>query len=59
MEYLIVFRYNNIQEMKNLMINDVKCPMCGGEVDPSLLQPLDDPIAYLKSRKVAEGGGNS
>ena len=49
----------NIQEMKNLMVNDVKCPMCGGEVDPNLLQPLDDPIAYLKSRKVAEGGGNN
>ena len=49
----------NIQEMKNLMINDVKCPMCGGEVDPNLLQPLDDPISYLKSRKVAEGGGNN
>ena len=45
--------------MKILMINDVKCPMCGGEVDPSLLQPLEDPISYLKSRKVAEGGGNS
>ena len=34
--------------MKNLMINDVKCPMCEGEVDSNLLQPLDDPIAYLK-----------
>ena len=49
----------NIPEMKNLMVNEVKCPMCGGEVDPNLLQPLDDPSAYLKSRKVAEGGGNN
>ena len=45
--------------MKNLMINDVKCPMCGGEVDPSLLQPLEDHISYLKPRKEAEGGGYS
>ena len=49
----------NIPEMKGLLINEVKCPMCGGEVDPNLLQPLDDPSAYLKSRKVAEGGGNN
>ena len=48
----------NIPEMKKLLVNEVKCPMCGGEVDPNLLQPLDDPSAYLKSRKVAEGGGN-
>ena len=47
----------NIPEMKNLLVNEVKCPMCSGEVDPNLLQPLDDPSAYLKSRKVAEGGG--
>ena len=49
----------NIPEMKQLLVNEVKCPMCGGEVDPNLLQPLDDPSAYLKSRKVAESGGNN
>ena len=49
----------NIPEMKKLLVNEVKCPMCSGEVDPNLLQPLDDPSAYLKSRKVAEGGGNN
>ena len=45
--------------MKGLLVNEVKCPMCGGEVDPNLLQPLDDPSSYLKSRKVAEGGANN
>ena len=45
--------------MKILMINDVKCPICGGEVEPILLQPSEDHISYLKPRKVAEGRGYS
>ena len=45
--------------MKILMINDVKCPICGGEVKPILLQPSEDHISYLKLRKTAEGGGYS
>ena len=47
----------NIEEMKELLINEVKCPMCSGEMDPKLVEKINDPIGYLKSRKVAVGSG--
>lgn len=44
-----------LQEIKKLIVSDVKCPMLGGEIEPNLLKLLDDPIDYLKSIKVVEG----
>ena len=43
----------NISEMKELLVNEVRCPMCNGEMDANLLEKIDEPINYLKGRKVA------
>ena len=47
-----------ISEMKELLVNEVKCPMCEGEVDANLMEKIEDPIAYLKGRKVAASNTN-
>ena len=43
----------NISEMKELLVNEVRCPMCNGEMDANLLEKIDDPVNWLKGRKVA------
>ena len=39
--------------MKELLVNEVRCPMCNGEMDANLLEKIDDPLNWLKGRKVA------
>ena len=39
--------------MKELLVNEVRCPMCDGEVDANLLEVIEESIPYLKSRRVA------
>ena len=34
-------------------VNEKKCPMCEEAVDHQLLEKLEDPLTYLKSRKIA------
>jgi hypothetical protein len=41
------------QEFVNILKIDGKCPMCEGEMNPQLLTNIEEPIIYLKSRKVA------
>jgi hypothetical protein len=40
-------------EIINYTNRENKCPMCENVINPQLLEKLDDPITYLKSRKVA------
>ena len=47
-----------ISEMKELLINQVQCPMCEGEMDANLMEKMEDPLSYLKGRKVASSNTN-
>ena len=40
-------------EMVNYTKNEKKCPMCECDINFQILEKIDEPIVYLKSRKVA------
>lgn len=42
------------KEFKSILNKDPFCPLCDKELDIQLLEPVKDPIAYLKSRKIAK-----
>jgi WD repeat-containing protein 19 len=42
-----------LPELTTLLMNDRVCPMCEGNLDPQLLDKIDDSVIYLKSRKTA------
>jgi hypothetical protein len=42
-----------IQEFINIIKVEGKCPMCEGDINHQLIAAIEEPIAYLKTRKVA------
>jgi WD repeat-containing protein 19 len=41
-----------LSELRELMVNDVHCPMCDKEIDAKLMEKMDNPVPYLETRKV-------
>lgn len=47
-----------LSELRELMVNDVHCPMCDKEIDAKLMEKMDNPVPYLETRKVRKMGSD-